>query len=451
MLKPRKQMWTLLSQLPKGIPGWLRSERSPLPDTDHEATGTAASAKMGSVNAAAGNTLVETESLTDRLLIPICAECPDTQSRLVLQNRGQFLARQERWSELSALISAADQQRKYTPGGIPEADLLAFGARADVVNAVEHALAEASSKGELASDNRILIDGIMALEALRHEHRLDRYLTALVALAHIDIAWIWRGAATENANRETYLRRASAHFDRAAKLMAPLQDETSDSVFLSAAHCALFAGQSEDPLRVADAYAKLIDQDPSNPRHMRALGAQMLPRANGSYAALELEARRTAVRTQAEWGAGGYTWVYFDAMAQDEQACGRVDSQFFLDGLQDILCVNPSQEMINLLTAYCAVTMRNGSGVDGEVEMTRRRICDAARWLIRSHLRELHPLVWAHAAEGFDNNARVTSIRRFTARGQAEALEYIASIFRDEIDSGHKIAFTPEGFDLVQA
>lgn len=508
MHKTRKQMWTYVSQLPKELPVWLKSSLASQPArtalsqtelTHHDALHCAGDSidteQAGSIQKdhasipdlpsdaqtlatfedttfednsitsvtpsgtepddtlpgelVAGSGLQGEPGLESSLLIPICTDCPDTQSSQTLQDRGQFLARQERWSELSLLIRTADQNRCMTPSGIPEADLLAYGARADVVNAVEHALEEADCKGTPPWDSRVLIDGIMALEALRREHRLDSYLTALVAQAHIDIAWIWRGASTDKSNGETYLRRAAAHFERATTLMTPLEQDSHESAFLSATRCALYAGQTEDTLRVADAYGALIDQAPNNPRHMRALGAQMLPRANGSYAALELEARRTAARTQAEWGAGGYTWVYFDAMAMDEQACARVDPQFFLDGLHDILCANSSQEMINLLAAYCGVTLGQGTARNEQANSTRRKISAASRWLIRSHLRELHPLIWAHAAEGFDNNARITSLRRFTARGQAEAMHCIAGIFRDEIDSGHKVSFTPEGFDLV--
>lgn len=486
MLKTREQMWAFMSQLPKDIPNWLNARVSALPfpggnagtETDtvsvsgtHRAAGASETAPdtrsqpkaeiatpTGVISAAdtSESTVQDTPAegrakhLEDKLLIPICTDCPDVARRQSLQDQGQFLARQERWEELSALIRTADRNQTCTPGGLAEADLLAFGARADVVNAVEHALEDASVKGAPANDNRALIAGIMALEALRGEHRLNSYLTALVALAHVDIAWIWRRSATDETNAKTAQRRAAAHFDRAAALMAPLKDDCEESAFLSSAQCALYAGKTEDTLRVADAYAALIDRDAGNPRHMRGLGMQMLPRANGSYAALELEARRTAARTQELWGAGGYTWVYFDAMALDGQACARVDPKFFMDGLQDILCANPSQEMINLLTAYCGVTLRHDSGRNDQAEATRRQICEASRWLVRSHLRELHPLVWAHATRGFDNSARVTSVRRFAARGQAEALECIARVFHEEIDSGHRISFTPEGFDLLQ-
>lgn len=488
MLKSRDQMWTRLSQLTKDLPSWLAAGQS-----DRSATATPArpneakdpstkqcaqdQARQQGVSRGRAHVLFQKAGETfsaaaitepddtktrfaDSLQIPICDSCPDTESRQTLQDKGQFLARQDRWPELIQQIRQADQSLHCSPGGLPEADLLAYGARADVINAVEHALEDRSSKPGAAGEDRVLIEGVMALEALRREHAQDPHLTALVALAHIDIAWIWRAASPQpplpqarlrNEQADAHLRRASAHFERAATLLAPLKAQCRDSAFLSAAHCALYAGQSADTLQVADAYGILIDQNPNNPRHMRALGTQMLPRANGSYAALELEARRCAARTQQHWGAGGYTWVYFDAITLDDQACARVDYQFFMDGLQDILCTDPSQEMINLLAAYCALTLRHNQGHDPQADATRAKISQAARWLVRSHLRELHPLIWAHASEGFDNNARITSLRRFAARGQAEALRCIAEVFREELDSGHKIAFSPEGFDLTPA
>lgn len=478
MLKPHTQIWTHLTRLPRDLPAWILAGLSA--DTSNRRarqqepaaalapkSNLSRTADMPSRSKADQEGEAPAETCSDRVLIPILSDCPGSQTRQALQDRGQFLARQERWDELSKLIRKADQALSRTSCSQPKADLLAYGARADVVNAVEHALQDRSGKStatptaqrkqardsKTPGENPILIDGVMALESLRREHPKDSYLTALVALAHIDIAWIWRAAAAEDClaqgTKEAQLRRANAHFERAAALLTPLRKQSRDSVFLQGAQCALFAGQKAETLEVADAYGILIDQAPDNPRPMRALGLQMLPRANGSYGALELEARRTAARTQAQWGAGGYTWVYFDAMAIDEQACARVDPKFFLDGLQDILCADSSQEMINLLAAYCAVTLPKGKTEQSAVDLNRTEISKAARWLVRSHLHEVHPLIWAHACEGFDNNARITSLRRFSARGQAKALQCIAGIFRDELDSGHKIAFSPEGFDLI--
>ncbi|WP_052261995.1 hypothetical protein, partial [Leisingera sp. ANG-M1] len=383
--------------------------------------------------------------LEDSLSIPVCSPQGDPDC-IQAQDCGQFLARQERWDELSRRIREADEARSAARCGIPLADLIAYGARADVVNATEHALAEEENAG-----SRSLIRGLMAFEALRAEHRHDPYLTALVALAHIDIGWAWRSPGSGQDAPQASKRRCAAHFDRAAALLQPLADENHVSPFLTGAQCALLAGRSGETLRVADAFGALIDLAPGNHRPMRTLGTHMLPRWSGSYAALELEARRTAARTSEIWGAGGYTWVYFDAITIDDQACARVDTRFFLDGLRDIVAANPSQEMINLLAAYCTVTLRKGLGQNLQADVPRLKIAEAADWLIRDHLKELHPLVWAHAAEGFDNSARITSLSRFAARGHSGALQAIATQFREEIEGGQKVSFTEQGLEFTPA
>ncbi|NRB19327.1 MAG: hypothetical protein HRU33_17580 [Rhodobacteraceae bacterium] len=376
----------------------------------------------------------------DSLSIAVMDQGVDDIACRAAQARGQYLARQDRWDELSAEIEAADRVRTKTPGGMPLADLLAYGARADVVNAVEHALNDGHQ-----ADSRPLIDGIMALEAVRLPYRNDPYLATVVALAHIDIGWTWRGTGWENTLPAVNRQRWTSHFDRAAALLAPFDTTELNSPFMAATSCAMLQGNSIKTMTVANGYQRLIDLDPMDSRHFRALGNHMLPRWSGSYAALELEARRTASRTAPIWGAGGYTWVYFDAIANDEQACAQVDVEFFLDGLRDIVKTQPTQEMINLLASYCSVALCNGLGLCEWADMPRLQIAEAADWLIRDHLYEVHPLIWAHAADGFDNNARITSPSRFAARGRADAMQIIADLFRDEIDRGHKVTFTTDG------
>lgn len=374
--------------------------------------------------------------------IPVRMEAEADQQRSALRERGQFLARQDRWQDLSDALSTADQDT-IPPGEMPPADLLAFGARADVVNAVEHALSDGSGR-----ETRVLIDGIMSLEAIRTDHRHDPYLTALIALAHVDIGWLWRGSGPNAQPPKTDLRRAAAHFDRAATLVERFRHQSSNSAFLTAAACAVFTGQQTDTMNAADSYAHLIGLKPQDHRPMRALGMQMLPANGGSYSALELEARRTASLTQETWGAGGYAWVYFDAIVVDPMACARVDTAFFLDGLRDIVGICASQETTNLLTAYCALALPQSQPEDQTSAEQRQSITAATDWLIREHLREIHPLIWAHAAEGFNNNAKVSSLRRFAARGQADALRLIAKALHHEISAGQKAVFTPAGLQL---
>ncbi|WP_230981744.1 hypothetical protein [Ruegeria pomeroyi] len=381
--------------------------------------------------------------LEDFLSIPVAEHGRDEADCARLRAHGQFLARQERWQDLSDAIRAADATRETTEGGTPVADLLAFGARSDVVLAVEEALQDSHR-----TDQAPLIDGIRALEFVRQDHPDDPYIALIVALTHIDLAWAWRGTGWDTIVPRLNREKCAAHFDRAIEILSPWCGVKMDSPILQAACCALLAGRRTSQRRVADCYEALIDLDRHNSRHMRALGNHLLPRWFGSYAELELEARRTAARTQDIWGAGGYTWVYLDAIAQDEEACARVDVDFFIDGLRDIARARPEQETINLLAAYCTVTLRGNIGLHEEADLNRMQICDAADWLIRDHLTEVHPMIWAHASEGFDNNMRVSSPSRFAARGRADALQIIASLFRDEIRNGNRVVFTPEGPQL---
>ncbi len=357
---------------------------------------------------------------------------------------GRHLARQDRWAELADEMRAADDARTTAPDGMPIADLLAFGARSDVVLAAEHAL----SDGKAISDYDLL-GGIAELESEMSEHADDPMIAAIVALAHIDLAWAWRGTAMDATLPPLHRSRCAAHFDRAAAILPDCRKTAPNSPLIAAASCALLAGQRKATARVSDEYERLITLDPQNHRHMRAMGSHLLPRWFGSYEELEVQALRNAARTQTVWGAGGYTWVQFDAIALDEEACARVDVEYFLEGLRDIARRRPDQQMINMLSAYCAITLQNGPGLNEKADLVRSQIREAANWLIRDHLTELHPLIWAHAANGFNNSVRINSPERFAARGQRHAMRAIADLFREELGSGKDVTFTPTGLQFT--
>ncbi len=376
----------------------------------------------------------------DRLIIPVAKlGAGDLIGRSAMEH-GRHLARQELWKELADEMRSADKARKTSPDGLPVADLMAFGARSDVVFAVEHALSEGNSPPADTVDG-----GIAELENVLSEYRGDPMIGLIVALAHIDLAWAWRGTGWETIMPEINRTRCAAHFDRAAEILPVCRTAAPDSPAVASACCALLAGQRTQGIRVADEYERLISLDPHNYRNMRAMGNHLLPRWFGSYEELELQALRNASITQKIWGAGGYTWVQFDAIALDEEACARVDVEFFLEGLRDIVQRRPDQEMINLLAAYCSITLQNGLGFHEEADLARVQICEATNWLIRDHLTELHPLIWAHAADGFDNGVRINSPDRFAARGRHDALRVITNLFRDELGRGQRITFTPSG------
>ena len=83
----------------------------------------------------------------------------------------------------------------------------------------------------------------------------------------------------------------------------------------------------------------------------------------------------------------------------------------FVDGFVDIVERAPNQDRINLLSAYCCISLRGAPHATPEANRLRQDIAEAADWLIRKHLREVQPMIWAHAAAGFDNDAQVASLR----------------------------------------
>ena len=376
----------------------------------------------------------------DRLLIT----CPDPTAEDALREkhltRAQYLVRQERWDDLIALIKTADAQRHMTPGIMPVADLLAYGARADVVHAAEHALMDGHpAKGAP------LLAGIEALEHVLAEYPDSYVVASIVAQAHMDIGWAWRGNCWDIEVPERNRAAFEAHFDRAGDIMENFCPQKASSPLLAATCCALLGGREDGRMHAADRYEVLIDMNHANPRPMRAMGNHLLPRWYGSYEELELEARRTASRTEETWGAGGYTWVQFDAIGYDDQACANLDIEFFIEGLRDILKRRSDPYTVNLLAAYCANAIGQAFSGNDRADQVRSLIAQSAHWIVRNHLTELHPMIWAHAARGFNNNLRVHSPTRFAASGRDDAMRIITSMFSKEIAAGKRIVFTDTG------
>ena len=375
----------------------------------------------------------------EHLRIPVYTPPDLPDETQVLHDEGQFLARQDRWGDLAQRIRQTDQRRMKTADFIPLADLLLAGARRDVVAAAEHALADGVPEHDGA-----LRSGVALLEEVHDEYPDDYAIALTVALSHLDIGRAWRGPGLPRDLSASHRRAFQAHFDRAATILDRFCGIELNSPALAAARCALLDGMRDPHLRVADDYEDLIDLDPTDQRHMRALGRHLLPCRFGSYDALELEARRTASRTHDIWGDAAYAWVYFDAIIQDPEACVRVDADFFADGLRDILRRRPDQANVNMLAAYCAIAL----GAAQDPGSPRARISACAEWIICDHLRELHPLIWAHAAQGFDTAPRARSLHRLADRGRDEALRVLAHLFADEIAQGHDVIFTADGLRI---
>lgn len=383
------------------------------------------------------------------LVIPVCEEPREEQKRSYYFNQGQFLARQERWEDLTRLVQDNDATRAASAGGMPLAELLCQGARADIVALAEHLLIDGFPE-EIAP----LTSAISALETILGEHQGNHVIAVIVALAHLDIAWSWRGTAPTKDVAARNLEAFDLHCARARQVLAPHCGIELDSPLVTSARCALLVGDPEANDCAADDYEDLIDLAPMQQSHMRALGHYMLPQWFGDYAKLELEARRTAARTEDIWGAGGYTWTFFDAILVDPACASVLDVPFFLEGLRDILIRAQDQHHANLFASFAAVSVPTAAlrcADDLAAAAALSEIKKAAQWIMSDHLHELHPLIWGHSVEGFDNQARIASIDALFKQGREKANQVFVRIFGDQMRKGNALIFTPQGLYVQQA
>lgn len=319
--------------------------------------------------------------------LPIRFSSDEEDQHHALFEAGLFLARQDAWATLGDRIREADATRAMTPGGVPEAEILAEGARADAVTAASRAVAHGD---ELAAAS-IMNEMQLVLEETPQDHGV----AYVVAMAHLDIGWAWRGEGWQQdipaAHRAAFFR----HFRSAGELIDQYDAFELDSPLLASVRCALLASDTQPRSRASDDYEDLIDLAPGAAKYMRALGNHMLPRWFGSYERLEHEARRTMERTSDVWGAGGYTWTYFDALTVDDDAFALLDGALFCKGIKDILTRRGDQHTANTFAAYTGTALES----DGVNRTARSQIAECFDWIVADHLREVHPRIW-YAAKG---------------------------------------------------
>ncbi|MBU2982841.1 hypothetical protein KO498_13570 [Lentibacter algarum] len=382
-------------------------------------------------------------ALETQLVLPLSEDPPEESCRIRVQDRGQFLSRQERWEELSREIRSTDNRKVATHCGMPHADLLSLGARTDVVLAAEQAIIDGQSPS---------LDGIEALEEVLAEFSNDYAIASIVAQAHMDIGWAWRGSDWNHEIAKRNQQLFEAHFARAREILTSFEATTRVSPLLASSSCSLVVAHEQPALQIGNAYERLIDLNPQNTAPMRTLGNLLLPRWFGDYEALELEARRTAGRGRDTWGNGGYAWVYLDALRVDQGAARALDVDFFLDGLRDILYLQPDQHIANLLAAYTGITMapsRTPIEAPDVVRDVRQAIHSMFDVILRDNLKELHPLLWAEADLGPDPGTFLPPRSALLRKGHDTARNAIAHHFISEIRSGFTLKFGNSGLSLV--
>ncbi|WP_188129728.1 hypothetical protein [Roseivivax sediminis] len=374
-------------------------------------------------------------TISGRIEVPVVTKSDEDRVSGQVFAQGRHLARQQDWAALGELVRGYDSARAQSPGGRPLAEILAAGARSDAVEAGS----AAARRGDAAAAQRAVAQLEEEFAALCCDHGV----ALVVAHAHIDIGLAWHGS-TRRADLPPEARAAfHAHFRAAGRLLDRFDACEAEAPSLAAARCALLVAADRPAARVADDFADLIELDPATPGHMRALGRNLLPRWFGDYALLEEGARRTAADTADIWGAGGYVWVYLDAMALDPAAFASVDPALFGEGLHDILGKRPDQEMANLLAAFTGFTLSAGPSAP----KTERKIARAFGWIVHDHLRAVHASTWAaaHARSG-PIAGRACLSGDIAERGQARALSSLGQLFAADLAAGRVVQVGANGW-----
>lgn len=383
----------------------------------------------------------EIDRLARRVLVPTLPVSDEELARTGHYDRGQRLARQDHWEDLSEAIRSADRARRTTPGGEPTALLLADGARSDVVAAAEDALHDLVTPDP---------EGLQDFASILDDRPRDYPTGLIVALAHLDIAAAWRRFSDlrdphEAAGHITY------HLAEASEILNSFRETAREIPSLTAALALLAVATNQPIQRLVDLSERLISLEPGAHRHMRAFGRHLLNMADGGPASIEVAARRMAVQMEEHWGAGGYVWVYLDALAMNASTLDLVDPDFFTNGLHDILERTSDQHIVNVLAAFCAITMRPrpDTPTPPHAAAARARIHNFVDHILRHHLSELHPLIWSQALLAPSAPRLLPARRALVSKGRQTALRVIAARLASDIPAHGAISLSGAGLKRV--
>lgn len=379
-----------------------------------------------------------------RIEISVRRPDPDREARDALISHGRFLARQDAWDTLAQVIRQADADRALTPGGVPQATLLAQGARSDAI---------ATLPGRIREGDRRAERPVLAMfDAQREEDPDCPALAYVLASAHIEIAEMWRAGQPLNRLSEVAQAACRRNLTEAGALVDRFDPFEQDSALWAMVRCAAIEAAPDAAARVQDAFDDLIDLDPGCPTHFMTLGRMLVPERLGSAEALTAAALRLSQSTADRWGQGAYALVLIGALEgvsdPNAQLVQALDPARFDAALRDVLRHAPSQHMVNRLAAFVGVTLPSARS---PTEATAP-LAHALDWIAREHLRELHPEVWARAPlppQARPLLARIEDPADGAAQiGRNRAHVILAEAFATELSRDGRLVFGPEGLLL---
>jgi len=281
----------------------------------------------------------------------------------------------------------------------------------------------------------------------------DDYGVALVvAQAHMDLGSVWRGQGWADEVPASDWKKFARHFRRATSILEQFDPIANDSPALAAARCRLLAGQPDAAQRIIADYENLIDLAPHYADSYRQFGQALLPRWYGSYELLEERARKLAKETYDHWGSAAYALTFMDAARDDKEALGLVDVAMMLQGLGDYMRTQKDQAIVNQVISYLVVSLApTGPLVSGSKRalQNRRTLMAAAPELARTYLREVHPDVWAEAADSHDPSAPPAKAWQQKQMGLEEAFGTLSKAYEREILRGRHIFFDHDEVEIL--
>jgi hypothetical protein len=354
-----------------------------------------------------------------RLHIALLPAAPEDAVCAALVASHAELAAQERWDDLLAALTRADQNRAAAPGGRRLAALISEGARAGLAQAIAHADFPAAEAG---------LDRLSAVSAAHPES----YAAAqILAQAHLDLGWARRAAVTDHETGRSQWHGFLSHTAEAERILDPFDPIAESSPLLAATRYHLVRGLEDGERLFRDWYEDWSDLDPTCPEPHAAHAVHLLPNWYGTLAGFDDEARAAMGRTRDVAGASAYAVFYMSAIKALGSAPPGMDIELYLKGLLDYHHATGCQYRANVAAAAIA---RLGRVLTTELQpgaIRTRMAMEVLEDHMTEALREFHLSAWD--------------------RGEAGIHWALGEIFREPLARGDHIFLGPEGIETRPA
>jgi hypothetical protein len=331
-----------------------------------------------------------------RIEVPLTETAPELHQWREIQSGFAKLAERGLWPSLFDRLRGTDQSRQEFSSGLRYCDCALSGAM-DLVT--RHLEGEGGPRIEDALAELPLI------ETLRSASPRDYVPAVVLARSLIAIGEAIRGAAPPSRTPADRLAAARPHYARAEEVLEAFDPIERNSPMIAEARYRLVPGVRDGVDFLRDWYEDWADLDPANPIMLTTHSHALFPTWYGSYAEIELEARRAAERASDSIAAGAYAWFWWEALDTDPApALTELDVVLFFDGMHQLLGKSSSQDLVNraaaLLYRVGHAEIDPGASDAGKAILRREAFRRGFGEVLRRHLRELHTVHWPYSPDG---------------------------------------------------